>query len=200
VPPLPEARRLFQRLTPDRTGSYEQQHCDLVLDQCGRLPLAISIVAARLRHRPTWSVDYLASRLADPRRRLLELRSQERSVAECFASSYRRLHLDQRYVLALIAAMPDGEVNPESVSAVAGLPVWHVETLLEGLTDEHLLQQPAPARYWMHPLLKIYSAENEFYLDGYESPAADRRPPMSSSSFGTGSWKRHYSDAGNNAV
>jgi DNA-binding SARP family transcriptional activator len=198
VPPLAEARLLFQRLTPDRTGSYEQRLCDLILEQCGRLPLAISIVAARLRHRPMWSMEFLASRLADPRRRLLELRSQERSVAECFAFSYHRLDSDQRYVLGLMAAVPEDEVTAESVAAIAGLPLWHVETLLEGLTDEHLLQQPSPERYRMHILLKIYSPQNESNLAGCASPPV--RLPAPTRVFGATPRARQFYDADNSAV
>ncbi|MEZ0091197.1 hypothetical protein ABH925_002356 [Streptacidiphilus sp. EB129] len=36
-----------------------------VLRMCGRLPLALRLAAARLRHRPGWTVGILVERLAE---------------------------------------------------------------------------------------------------------------------------------------
>src|SRR6185437_14303692 len=72
--PLAEARSLFHQMSADRELYDEPESVDLILEYCQQLPLAISAAATRLRLRPNWPASYLATRLADPEQRLVELR------------------------------------------------------------------------------------------------------------------------------
>ena len=55
---------------------------------CGYLPLAIGMMAGRLRHHPAWSVSDLAADLASARDRLELMRTEDLSVAAAFDLSY----------------------------------------------------------------------------------------------------------------
>ncbi|MFI1969636.1 AfsR/SARP family transcriptional regulator [Streptomyces cinnamoneus] len=173
--PLDEARRLFRRLVPDRAAGADAaggpgrdataEDVDTLLRHCGHHPLAIAAAAARLRHRPTWSVGYLADRLAEPGRRLTELRAEDGGVSSRIDCSYLALHPEQQRLLRLLGLVATPVVNAPGAAALAGLPVPRTEELLEGLVDEHLLQQPEAGHYRVHGLVQAYCAQLSRVVD-----------------------------------
>lgn len=93
---LDDAVALFTRTTGAARVAGEQ--ADLVaeaVELCGRLPLAIRVAAARLRHRPRWTVASLVGRLRG--RCLSELDSGSRGVAAAIGLSY--VDLDDAHLL-----------------------------------------------------------------------------------------------------
>src|SRR5690606_14312288 len=89
-----DAADLFRRLSA-RTD-LAPESVDELVTLCGRLPLAISLLAARLKHHPTWSAGDLKGRLANARDRVAEMRLGERAVAAAFDLSYQDLPADRR--------------------------------------------------------------------------------------------------------
>ncbi|WP_369178652.1 hypothetical protein [Streptomyces mutabilis] len=73
--PKGHAVELFVRLSGRPAESLERAVVEELVGLCGCLPLAISLLAARLRHHPSWSADDLRSRLLVARDRLAELRA-----------------------------------------------------------------------------------------------------------------------------
>ncbi|MFF0250417.1 AfsR/SARP family transcriptional regulator [Streptosporangium sandarakinum] len=128
-----------------------------VLRLCGFLPLAVRIAAARLRHRPRWTVDYLAARLRDQSRRLTELATAERGVAAAFALSYEHLSPDHRRMFRLLGLHPGQDIDAYAAAALAGLTVTRAESLLEDLLDAHMLIQQEPGRYTFHDLQRDHA-------------------------------------------
>ncbi|MFI9837958.1 tetratricopeptide repeat protein [Nonomuraea sp. NPDC051941] len=128
-----------------------------VLRLCGFLPLAVRIAAARLRHRPRWTVDYLAVRLRDQSRRLAELATAERGVAAAFALSYEQLSPDHRRMFRLLGLHPGQDVDAYAAAALTDLTVTRAESLLEDLLDAHMLIQQEPGRYTFHDLLRDHA-------------------------------------------
>lgn len=128
-----------------------------VLQLCGFLPLAVRIAAARLRHRPRWTVAYLADRLRDQRRRLAELTTSERGVAVAFNLSYEQLDPAQRRMFRLLGLHPGRDIDANAAAALADVPADAAEDLLEGLLDAHVLRQQEPARYTFHDLLRVHA-------------------------------------------
>ncbi|MEU4575151.1 BTAD domain-containing putative transcriptional regulator [Nonomuraea sp. NPDC023979] len=128
-----------------------------VLSLCGFLPLAVRIAAARLRHRPRWTVDYLAVRLRDQGRRLAELATAERGVAAAFGLSYEQLSADHRRMFRLLGLHPGQDIDAYAAAALAGLTVTRAESLLEDLLDTHMLLQQEPGRYTFHDLLRDHA-------------------------------------------
>ncbi|MEU7740385.1 BTAD domain-containing putative transcriptional regulator [Nonomuraea sp. NPDC049158] len=128
-----------------------------VLRLCGFLPLAVRIAAARLRHRPRWTVDYLAVRLRDQSRRLAELATAERGVPAAFALSYEHLSPDHRRMFRLLGLHPGQDIDAYAAAALADLTVTRAESLLEDLLDAHMLLQQEPGRYTFHDLLRDHA-------------------------------------------
>ncbi|WP_438489902.1 ATP-binding protein [Streptomyces sp. S186] len=115
-----------------------------VLRRCGNLPLAIRVAAARLRHRPAWTLDTLVERL----------REGELAVSDVFEMSLRQLDPAQRRMFGLLGLVPGEDIDAYGAAALAGIPLPNARSLLEDLVDVHLVQEPAAGRYRMHDLLR----------------------------------------------
>ncbi|KZB79852.1 AfsR/SARP family transcriptional regulator [Amycolatopsis regifaucium] len=120
---------------------------------CGNLPLAIRIAAARLQHRPQWTVETLAERLGSEHDRLAELKVAGRDVAAAFALSYQELDADRQRMFRLLGRNPGTDIGVPAAAALAGVSESEAERLLEDLLDAHLLRQPSLGRYSFHDLI-----------------------------------------------
>ena len=130
-----------------------------VVHACGRLPLAIRIAAARLRHRTGWTVAHLAERLGSEDRRLTELQAGDRSVGAAFELSYRALAAQTRRMFCLLGLFPGSWIELSAAAALSGTPLEQADLCLQTLVDAHLLDEPAPGRYRLHDLLRAYAAQ-----------------------------------------
>ncbi|MEU6425097.1 tetratricopeptide repeat protein [Microbispora sp. NPDC046973] len=144
-----DAAGLFGRIVGER-AHREPDAVREVLRLCGHLPLAIRISAARLQHRPRWTVSYLAGRLRD-HRRLLD------GVSAAFALSYEQLHEDEQRMFRLLGLAPGRDIDVCGAAALAGIGEDEAEELLEGLLDAHMLLQLEPGRYTFHDLLREHA-------------------------------------------
>ncbi|MET9539319.1 BTAD domain-containing putative transcriptional regulator [Streptomyces sp. NPDC006553] len=156
VLPAADAVELFSSIVGERAAAEPLAVLD-VLQLCGFLPLAVRIAAARLHHRRSWTVSYLADRLRDQRRRLAELATSERGVAAAFTLSYEQLTPDQQRMFRLLGLQPGRDIGPDAAAALADLPFDQAEMLLEDLLDAHVLIQLKPGRYTFHDLLREHA-------------------------------------------
>jgi tetratricopeptide (TPR) repeat protein len=165
---LPESAsvELLGRLAgPDRVVAEPAAAAE-VARLCGQLPLALRIAGARLAVRPGWPVQALAARLAREQRRLDELELPDASVRASFAVSYRQLRdgdlpLDRAAAeaFALLGAWTAMDVSLPVAARLLDRPEAAAEPLLERLVDARLLETPAPGRYRLHDLLRLYAGE-----------------------------------------
>ncbi|UBU12560.1 AfsR/SARP family transcriptional regulator [Nonomuraea gerenzanensis] len=144
-----EAAGLFERIVGDR-AHQEPEAVREVLGLCGHLPLAIRISAARLQHRPRWTVSFLAGRLRD-HRRLLD------GVSAAFTVSYEQLDEAEQRMFRLLGLVPGRDIDPCGAAALAGIAEDEAEELLEELLDAHMLLQLEPGRYTFHDLLREHA-------------------------------------------
>jgi DNA-binding SARP family transcriptional activator len=166
VLPEREAVRLLGRLAGPQRIAADPAAARRVARSCGCLPLALRIAGARLSARPRWPVRALAARVGDAQRRLDELQIAELRVRSSFQVGYEMLldSADQGDRAAARAfpllGLPDGA--DLSLSAAAGLlelPERDAEHALERLVDAQLVESPAPGRYRLHDLLRLFSRE-----------------------------------------
>ena len=155
LPPA-AAAELFGRIVGERAAA-EPAAVEDVLGLCGFLPLAVRIAAARLQHRPQWTVAYLAGRLRDQHRRLAELATGERSVGAAFTLSYQNVGAPRRRLFRLLGLHPGRDFEAPAAAALAGITARDAEDLLEDLLDAHLLVQREPRRYTFHDLLREHA-------------------------------------------
>jgi DNA-binding SARP family transcriptional activator/tetratricopeptide (TPR) repeat protein len=158
VLPEPDAVALFMSVLGDDRAEEAGAVIDVV-GQCGHLPLAIRIAAARLRSRPAWTVRYLADRLRQASSPLAELSVGDRSVAAAFLLSYDYLDAARRRMFRLLGLHAGPDIDVPAAAALAGVDQAEAGALLESLVDDHLLQQLVAGRYRLHDLVRQHARE-----------------------------------------
>lgn len=137
---------------------------------CADLPLALRLVAARLRHRPSWTARAMAGRLAGHRSLLGGLDAGANSVEAAFAVSYQQLSPGQQTCFRRLGLLPGADFDPYVVAALVGVPLPEAEAVLESLLDVHLIRQDVPGRYRFHDLLRAHARASR-----EAAPAAEPR-------------------------
>ncbi|GAA4687502.1 transcriptional regulator AfsR [Streptomyces chumphonensis] len=154
-----EAMTLFTRIVgAERVGAEREAALDVVA-ACGFLPLAIRIAAARLAARRTWTVEVLARKLGDERRRLDELQAGDLAVKATFELGYGQLEAEQARAFRLLGLADGPDVSLAAAAAVLDRDADTTEELLESLVDTSLLESAAPGRYRYHDLLRLYARD-----------------------------------------
>jgi DNA-binding SARP family transcriptional activator/tetratricopeptide (TPR) repeat protein len=154
-----ERERLFWRIVGTDRQLGAPDAADRVIDACGGLPLAIRIAASRLAVRRHWTVEDLASRLADSRRRLDELTVDDLSVRASFELSFRALTPLQARVFTWFSACDARDLPAEALAALADIDEYDAAIVADRLVDLNLLVSRLPGRYRLHDLLRLYARE-----------------------------------------
>jgi tetratricopeptide (TPR) repeat protein len=125
-----------------------------IADRCGRLPLALGLIAAHIRSRPGWTLTDHADRL-DEHHRTQRL---DAGVELALALSYRQLPAHRQRLLRLAAMHPCQNLDAHAAAALAGTDLPTARTHLRHLCRDHLLQQTTAGRYTLHDLVRAYAA------------------------------------------
>ncbi|RKN08168.1 tetratricopeptide repeat protein [Streptomyces radicis] len=141
-----------------RTAGAERVDADpataaLIADSVGHLPLALGVVASRVKERFGWTLADHLELLTGHRTRL----RCEDSVELALRLSYESLTPDCRRLFRLLACHPGPEVDPWAAAALTGTDRATAATGLATLHAAHLLRQPAPHRYEFHDLVRVYA-------------------------------------------
>ncbi|MDX3518425.1 BTAD domain-containing putative transcriptional regulator [Streptomyces scabiei] len=182
LPSAADARAMLAAYTGHARPVAEPGAADEIVTRCGRLPLALTIAAARAAARPDIPLAALASELRRTRNTLDAFAAPSRTpdapsspaghrrepgthpgtppdLRTVFARSYRRLPPESARLFRLLARHPGPGLTPDAAGALAGLPVRRARLLLDGLADAHLVTERAPGRYAQHELLRVFAAE-----------------------------------------
>jgi tetratricopeptide (TPR) repeat protein/transcriptional regulator with XRE-family HTH domain len=165
-----EARQLLeQRLGTSRLAA-EPAATAQIIASCVRLPLALSITAARAAMRPDLALTEIAADLAGGPN-LDALADGEDPAADVRAAlswSYRQLPAGPARVFRLAGLHPGPGLERHAVAALTGLPAPQVARFLDTLARACMIQPAGPGRYGMHDLLRGYARE---LATSQESPA-----------------------------
>ena len=152
----PDALALLHKVAgPDRIAADHPEAGELV-KLCGYLPLAIRIVAARMRHRRSLQVEDVIDQLRDEGGRLGHLSDEDRDLAAVFSSSYAALPPAEQHLFRLTGLLPGPDLDPYAAANLMGVDHPTAERLLESLLDYSLLLQHSPGRYRMHDLVRAF--------------------------------------------
>lgn len=135
-----------------------------LIEQCGRLPLALRIVAARLATRAALSVEDLAALLAERRELLSFLEADELSVQNSFTTSYEALaHSDlaaDRHAgtaLTRVGALDLPEYSAPLMARLMDCEEQRVAAALDRLVEVALLEELRLGRYAPHDLVREFA-------------------------------------------
>lgn len=132
-----------------------------LIDQCGRLPLALAIVAARAGENPDFPLAGLARDLADPVNRLAALEGGDvtAEVRAAFSWSYQGLTPAGQRMFRLLSTHPGASCTSYAAASIADLAMEQTRQVLSELTRTHMLEQTTPGEYEYHDLLHSYAGE-----------------------------------------
>jgi tetratricopeptide (TPR) repeat protein/transcriptional regulator with XRE-family HTH domain len=131
----------------------------------GYLPLAIGMLAARLRHHPAWTPAQLAAWLVQGRNQLTVMRAENVSVAAAFDLSYQDLPPGQQRLFRRLGLAPGPSIDAQAAAALDGTSLPEARQQLNDLYDQHLLTELAPGRYELHDLLRAHAADLAHSVD-----------------------------------
>jgi tetratricopeptide (TPR) repeat protein len=153
IPPLGDAAQIFLSRVPRAAG--EPAKVREVVELCGRLPMAITLVArVHAKHR-SWEMDDLIA-VASPSV-LLATRSEKQTIAAAIGLSLQDLSPAQQRFFRLLGQYPGADTDAYAAAALSGLPTSDARQHLDGLHFSNLLTEPVPHRYRMHDLVRDYA-------------------------------------------
>jgi tetratricopeptide (TPR) repeat protein len=151
------------RVNRDMAAAHE------LVDLCMRLPLALSVAAARLAARPNWQLRDMVQALADEQRRLAGLASGDVALHSALDVSVNALPPDGAWLYRLLGLVPGRTFSVDAVSALAAISGPEVYHLLDLLTDANLLTETGDGRYsFHHDLIRLHAAQLSAALDPTE--------------------------------
>ncbi|MBX3055857.1 MAG: tetratricopeptide repeat protein [Anaerolineae bacterium] len=154
-----ESLALFARILGAERVRAERDILTQMADQMGHLPLAINIVANRLRHEPGWTAAQMQARLQQTRQRLDLLRRGDQEVRLSFELSYRGLSPANQRLFMALGIFAGGDVAATAAAAIIAQSLEDVEDGLRQLYSLSLVQRGGHGRYQLHPLLQDFSRE-----------------------------------------
>lgn len=166
-----EALALLSAIVGAERVAAEEDAALRVVELTGRLPLAVSLVARRLRARPSWRLADVAVLLEAEESRLSRLASDDVAVRAAFAVSYELLADGHRRLFRRLASLPGRDFCVHAAAAVAAVPVPDAAEILEALLDEHLLDDAGLGRYGWHDLVALFARER--FLADEDAAARD---------------------------
>lgn len=157
-------------LLADLVGDAQEDHANdvaagVVVDLCGRLPLAIRVIAAQVSATGRrGSLARIANRLADEHRRLDVLQTGDLAVRATLLLSWRSLDDAQRRLLRRLALLP----RPDFPDWI-GAPLLDTDestayALLDDLATAHLVEDDGDdsaggRTYRLHELVRLVARE-----------------------------------------
>ncbi|WP_063726979.1 BTAD domain-containing putative transcriptional regulator [Streptomyces sp. RTd22] len=161
LPPVEDARAsLVRRIGQERAAAEPRAVADII-ELCGRLPLALAIVAARAALHPGFPLAAVATELRRSHGSLDAFADTGSAIdaRAAFSWSYDALTPESARAFRLLALHPGPDLTAAAAASLTGLPVRRTRTLLAELTRAHLLTEHSWGRYTFHDLVRAYATE-----------------------------------------
>jgi len=152
---------LEAKLGPERLAAEPDAVIDLVTS-CGRLPLALTVAAARAAEQPGHPLSVLASQLTDLKDRLdlLDTGDEATSVRAVLSLSLPQLTTPASRMLALLAVHAGPGITIPAAASLAAITVSQARQCIFELLNASLINEHMPGRYQLHDLIHAYAAEH----------------------------------------
>ena len=167
VLPLDDAVTLFLQLAG---SSHDQAEAAMVVESCGRLPLAIQLTAGRFTQGGPPRIADLAEEMSQlPARQETGVVSPE--VMSAFDLSYHSLNPAYQRFFRCLGVNPCPAFSVHAAAALSGGSLAETEGALAALLDHHLVGRGAGGQFRLHDLIREYAATRA----AREDPRAERR-------------------------
>ncbi len=156
-----EAREMLtRRLGRDRIAA-EPEAADEIIEECARLPLALSIAVGRAAGRPKQPLADLAAELRDAKGRLdaLEVGDAATDMRAVLSWSYDQLSESAARMFRVLGHHPGPDISSPAAASLAGMPRVEAAAALRELAQTHMVAEHLPGRFTFHNLLRDYAAD-----------------------------------------
>ena len=162
-----EAEELLTRRLGAQPVEDDPGAADDLIELCARLPLALSIAAARCVSQPGLSLAALTAELRDAPGRLdaLDAGQAGANVRAVLSWSYQQLDPAAARLFRLLGLHAGPDVSAAAAASLAGMPLSEARRGLGELTRACLLAEHSPGRFSSHDLLRAYAAELAVSMD-----------------------------------
>jgi tetratricopeptide (TPR) repeat protein len=164
VPTPPEALEIFRVMS--RTDDLDRPECAAeIVDQCGRLPVAIRSAAERIAVEDT-NICAVSMYLRESSTRLSRLEQPGRPVRAILQTEFDRLLPKEQQALICLALLPSRSFSPWILMPLLGVRAGEAEALADRLVAAQMLEIPATrtrsqlTRYTVHPLIWLFAQQN----------------------------------------
>jgi DNA-binding SARP family transcriptional activator len=156
-----DAREALSRRLGAARADAEADAVERLIELCGGLPLALSVVAARAATYPTHSLSSLATELSESGNSLTALADPDSAVdaRASLSLSYRALSPEAARLLRLSSLHPGAELSREAMASMAAIDTVTTAAVLDELERVHLMTRPEPAFYASHGLVRAFASE-----------------------------------------
>lgn len=156
--PPPAATALLRAAIGDHRIDDDSAAAVELVRQCGGLPIALAVTAARLVAHPRWPVRQVVAELASEHHRLpLMSTSDGESVAATFDLSYQALSDTAARCYRALGVHPGRRPGAAVVAAALGAPIWQASRGLAELVEANLADDAPGSRYQMHDLTLLHA-------------------------------------------
>ncbi|MGM1065679.1 ATP-binding protein [Saccharothrix sp. Mg75] len=156
------------------TTSETERAITELIGLCGRFPLALGLIAARIRTDPHLLYD-LAAELRELGLDALDSGDSHASLPTVLSWSLRYLTKQQRALFELLGIAPGLDASLPAVASLAGQPSRETRIMLRALTDVSLVAHLPGDRYSMHDLVRSYATTRANSLPQTDQLVALRR-------------------------
>ncbi|WP_158634386.1 tetratricopeptide repeat protein [Amycolatopsis sp. WAC 01375] len=149
-----ESLDVLRRLVGAAEIAEDTEAATRIAELVGHLPLALTVVAGRIRNRRDWTLRDHAARLAERRGSL----RVEDELENAIGLSYADLPAEAALLLRLLAIHPGRDVDTRAAAALAGVDLRTAEALLGELVAGSLVQRSVRDRFGLHDVVRLYAA------------------------------------------
>jgi DNA-binding SARP family transcriptional activator len=156
-----QALDLLRQVVGDSRVGEDPASAVRLAEQCGYLPLALSVAAARLADQPHRALGRYVAEL-EHRGRLARLSidgDENAAVRAALDLSYQALDPEARRMFRLLGLPPKGGLSTAAAAALAGVRPVEAEDLLDAAARVHLVVSCAADRHDCHDLVREFAAE-----------------------------------------
>jgi tetratricopeptide (TPR) repeat protein len=167
---VPRSLDILHRMLGQDRVQAETAAARELAELCGGLPLALSIVGARLATRPRRRLAHEAANLRVERRRLAGMAIEgETSIEAVFDLSYAELTDDAAMLYRACASHPSPDFGIPAAAAALEWDGERAENALDRLLEANLLTEIEDRRFCYHDLLRVYAKQRARETDPVET-------------------------------
>ena len=154
-----QANNLLSQIVGSERIQAEAAVAHEICDLLQNLPLAVELVAQRLRLFRSMRLVEMATRLRNERQRLSELEDEDQEVRASFTLSYRALDSYEKRAFMLVGVFNGRSFTREAFAAVAEWGYFTAGDRLFSLEGASLVRMREDGRFQQHSLLADFARE-----------------------------------------